>query len=89
MDAFLSLIFEPVKQFLVDQGAWSVLVELYETVSVLTEKIMALLGIQITAGSEGGGISALIIEGLKLSMNIFVTLIKVLIDIVNWVVGLF
>ena len=81
----LSIIFAPVKEWLIQQGVWNTLVELWEAVSRLFERITQWLGVE----TPEGGIIEFLIGVLKLSFNILVAIIKVLIDVINWIVGLF
>lgn len=85
MDFFLSLLLEPVKQFLAQQGFLEPVVELWTSVSTLFEKIASWLGVQ----APEGGLVGFLVGVLKLSFQIAVTFVKVLADIVNWIIGLF
>jgi hypothetical protein len=85
MDNLLSLLLEPIKQFLISQGVWDELVALWETVSELFTKLTASLGVEMPGD---GSVWDFVVSAFKLIVNIFVTLIKVLIDIANWIIGL-
>lgn len=85
MDFFLSSLLEPVKQFLAQQGVLEPVLELWTSISVLFEKITLWLGVQ----APEGGIVGFLVGVLKLSFQIAVTFVKVLADIVNWIIGLF
>ncbi|OGM91839.1 hypothetical protein A2755_00530 [Candidatus Wolfebacteria bacterium RIFCSPHIGHO2_01_FULL_48_22] len=82
---FLSLLFEPVKRWLIEQGAWDTLVEFWDAISRLFERLTQWLGVE----APEGGVMEFLFGLLKLSFNILVTIVKVLIDAINWVIGLF
>ncbi len=82
MESFLSIVFEPIKAFLVSQGVWDALVSLYNTLAAFVSKLTAYTGIQ----TPGGSTTDFLLQGLKLVVDIFVTIIKVFIQILNWVI---
>ncbi len=85
MNTILSALFEPVRLWLVEQGVWNTVVEFWDAISRLFERLTEWLGVD----APEGGIMEFLIGVLKLSFNILVTIFKVLIEIINWVIDLF
>ncbi|MCL5012126.1 MAG: hypothetical protein M1320_01755 [Patescibacteria group bacterium] len=91
MDKIILNALQPVIAFLQKQGLWDGLVSTWDKLSSLTGSLVGGSGLGSLFGGSGGSgnSSSFIVSFFKLVVAILVTIVNVLIDIVNWALGLF
>ena len=91
MDKIILDALQPVIAFLQKQGLWDGLVSTWGKLAALTGSLFgsANLGSIFTGSGGSGSSSSFIVNFFKLVVAILVTIVNVLIDIVNWVLGVF
>lgn len=93
MDKIILDTLRPVMVFLQKQGLWDGLVDTWNKLTSLTGSLFGTSGFGSLFGGSGGTSvnqsSSFIVNFFKLVVAILVTIVNILIDIVNWALGLF
>ena len=80
-------VFTPVINFLKEQGLWDGLSAVWERITGFADSLFTSQLGSVFGGTGSSG-NSFLINFVKLVIAIFVTLINVIMDIVNWVIGI-
>ena len=86
MDTLIQILLSPIKTFLEENGLWDDVVGLYHKAANVVEAIGGWFGVETSGDSNLWGF---IVGFFKLLFEIVVTVFHVIIDIINWLLGLF
>ncbi len=86
METIIQILLSPIKTFLEENGLWDDMVNLYHKAERVVEVISGWFGVETSGDSDLWGF---IVGFFKLLFQIIVTVFNVIIDLINWVLGLF
>lgn len=86
METIIQILLSPIKTFLEENGLWDDMVNLYHKAERVVEAISGWFGVETSGDSDLWGF---IVGFFKLLFQIIVTVFNVIIDLINWVLGLF
>ena len=81
-------VFTPVINFLKEQGLWDGLSAVWERIAGFADSLFTSPQLGSVFGGTGTSGNSFLINFVKLVIAILVTLINVIMDIINWVIGI-